>query len=307
MDDRTREVLPLVAWLGSLVVAIALFTAMGGGQLAAPPVTDPGAWGDWLGDRDGVVATMAILRLLVLAMAWYLVGVTTIGAVARVARWARLVRVADALSVPVVRRVLQASLGVGLASAVVVSSSGVPVPGPAGPTGSRPVAQTAVEGDDAPTMRALDDDVAPDALDAPHMRPVAVDDVAPAPSPDPVMTPLATIDDAPPPPGMRPLPAEAPAPTAVDDATPEAATVTETETAVDDAATVTVEAGDHLWSIAERHLMALHGGAVGDDVVTDYWHRLVDANRDRLADPANPDLIYPGQQFVLPAVDGGPA
>ena len=95
MDERTREVLPLVAWLGSLVVAIVLFTAMGGGQLAAPPVTDPGAWGDWLGDRDGVVATMAILRLLVLAMAWYLVGVTTIGAVARVARWARLVRVAD--------------------------------------------------------------------------------------------------------------------------------------------------------------------------------------------------------------------
>lgn len=70
---------------------------------------------------------------------------------------------------------------------------------------------------------------------------------------------------------------------------------------------VTAEVGDHLWSIAERHLADVHGGPVDDATVTDYWQRLVDANRDRLADADNPDLIYPGQQFELPAVDGGPA
>lgn len=318
MDERTRDVLPLAAWLLSLGVAIVLFGAMGDGPLAAPPMTDPGAWGDWLDDRDGIVATMALLRLLVLAMAWYLVGVTTVGAVARVARWTRLVRVADALSVPLVRRVLQASLGVGLASAVVVSS-GVPVPQqPAGPTAARPAAQS-VEQPDAPTMRPVDTADPGLALDAPGMRPVPVDvptmrtvgaaDVDP--SPGPTMTPLVA-DDAPAPPGMRPLPPAAPS--ATPDPAPPSPPATEAPDASvgarapdTDASTVTSEAGDHLWSIAERHLADVLGGPVDDATVTDYWRRLVDANRDRLVDAGNPDLIYPGQQFVLPTVDGGTA
>jgi nucleoid-associated protein YgaU len=49
-----------------------------------------------------------------------------------------------------------------------------------------------------------------------------------------------------------------------------------------------VEPGDHLWSIAERT-------APGD--VVRYWLALVEANRDRLADP---DLVLPGQVLVLP-------
>jgi hypothetical protein len=35
-----------------------------------------------------------------------------------------------------------------------------------------------------------------------------------------------------------------------------------------------------------------------------YLHRLVEANRDRLVDPANPDLVHPGQVMVLPPIDG---
>jgi nucleoid-associated protein YgaU len=31
-----------------------------------------------------------------------------------------------------------------------------------------------------------------------------------------------------------------------------------------------------------------------------YWRRLIDANRDRLVDPGNPDLLLPGQELVLP-------
>lgn len=49
-----------------------------------------------------------------------------------------------------------------------------------------------------------------------------------------------------------------------------------------------VQPGDHLWSIAER-------SAPGD--VVPYWVALVEANRDRLADP---DLVLPGQVLVLP-------
>lgn len=59
--------------------------------------------------------------------------------------------------------------------------------------------------------------------------------------------------------------------------------------------TVVVEAGDSLWSIAAEEV----GG--GDDrVISTYWRRLIEANRARLVDPANPDLIYPGQTLELP-------
>ena len=90
--DELRRLVPLLTWAATLAVAIVLFTLLGDGQLAAPPLTDPGAWGAWLGDREPIVATVAVLRVLVLAMAWYLVGVTTIGAVARLADIAALVR-----------------------------------------------------------------------------------------------------------------------------------------------------------------------------------------------------------------------
>jgi nucleoid-associated protein YgaU len=35
----------------------------------------------------------------------------------------------------------------------------------------------------------------------------------------------------------------------------------------------------------------------------DYWAQLVDANRDRLVDPDDPDLLLPGQVLVLPPVE----
>jgi hypothetical protein len=335
VDDRTREVLPLVAWLVSLAMAIAAFTAMGSGQLAAPSLTDPGTWGDWAADRDAVVATVAVLRLVVLALAWYLVGVTTVGAIARVARWARLVRVTDTLSVPVVRRVLRASLGVGLATTVVVSSTGATVP-VSGPTTARAAGQTASV-DDGPTMHPP----APDQL--PGMRPVepapsaaslqadatTEDTIAhDSPSDDPIDD-MAAHDEAAPPTGMRPLPADTPTADATTtdaatteaappDAPPRHATPPDTaapaprDTPVDAPAPshvapaddlVTLVEGDHLWAVAERHLAGLHGGDVSDEVVGDYWRRLIDVNRGRLVDPDDPDLVFPGQRFVLPVTN----
>jgi hypothetical protein len=63
---------------------------------------------------------------------------------------------------------------------------------------------------------------------------------------------------------------------------------------------VIVEPGDSLWSLAEAELVAVHGGAPSDREVADYWRQVVEANRSRLVDPTNADLIYPGQVMVLP-------
>ena len=66
--------------------------------------------------------------------------------------------------------------------------------------------------------------------------------------------------------------------------------------------TWTVRPGDHMWRIAEQTLTASNGQIPSDREIDKYWRRLVDANRGRLVDAANPDLIYVDQVFDLPPV-----
>jgi hypothetical protein len=134
-DDRTREqdeafaastarsLIPLLTWLGALAAAIAILIMMGKNGLDTPSVLDPTAWPAWARGQDPLNAAFAMLRLVGLAGAWYLLGVTTIGMMARLLRWGRLVDFADVLTVPWVRNLLQAALGVGLATAAVTSTT----------------------------------------------------------------------------------------------------------------------------------------------------------------------------------------
>ncbi|TVR18752.1 MAG: LysM peptidoglycan-binding domain-containing protein [Nitriliruptor sp.] len=119
-EARLRRFVEFGVWCAALAGGTALVHALGTGSLAAPP-TDPATWGTWLGGREPLVASMALLRLLVLAVCWYLVGVTSVGLVARLLRATRLLRIADALTLPPVRRLLQQTLGVALATAMVAS------------------------------------------------------------------------------------------------------------------------------------------------------------------------------------------
>lgn len=64
---------------------------------------------------------------------------------------------------------------------------------------------------------------------------------------------------------------------------------------------VVVEAGDSFWSLAVDVVTEARGGVPGDREVVEYWERLIAANRSRLVDSANPDLLFPGQTLLLPA------
>ena len=63
----------------------------------------------------------------------------------------------------------------------------------------------------------------------------------------------------------------------------------------------TVVSGDCFWTIADDLLHLAWGRAPTDAEIVPYWLRLIEANRHELADPQNPDLIFPGQTFTVPA------
>jgi nucleoid-associated protein YgaU len=68
----------------------------------------------------------------------------------------------------------------------------------------------------------------------------------------------------------------------------------------DPAALYTVKSGDSFWSIAEIAITAHLGRPPSTAEVGSYWRRLMNANGNRLVHAGVPDLIFPGQTFVLP-------
>lgn len=59
-----------------------------------------------------------------------------------------------------------------------------------------------------------------------------------------------------------------------------------------------VQPGDSLWAIACRTLTDRIGAAAADEDVDHLWKIIYRANRDLIG--PEPDLIFPGQQLVLP-------
>lgn len=247
--NRTRAVGGLAAWMAALGAGLVVFHALGAGTLPAPPL-QPAAFADWLAATDPTVAAMSVLRLVVLGLSWYLAGATTVGVVARLAGAVRLVRLADLLTVPALRRLLQSALGLSLATAMVAAAA---------PARAQPLPLQLLEESAGPAEPDADDGAA-------SSRPV------PAPL---VAEPLevgaaAARPDA----GTRP-----------------------------DVRHHTVVAGESFWRIAADRLAA-SGEDDDDAAVAMYWRRLIEQNRSRLVDPANPDLLFPGQRLELPPVHG---
>ena len=168
----------LLGWCAALVVGTALFHSLGSGVLAAPPVS-PSGWSEWAAGREPTVVGIALLRLVTLGLCWYLVGVTTVGLVARLLRAARLIRIADALTVPWVRRLLQQGLGIALATAMVTSAAGAAPAGGVRLSGASPPSATMTLAAATPDVTAPPRDIATPPLAPPWTAAV------PAPRPDP--------------------------------------------------------------------------------------------------------------------------
>lgn len=121
---------------------------------------------------------------------------------------------------------------------------------------------------------------------------------------DPV--PATTVADSPVEGSVSVDPAYVPIPAGMDrtdEATPIEKPPLEDESApVTEKVTVVAGPGDHLWKLAEDRVREILARPVTDDEVAPYWVKVVEANRDRIRS-GDPDLIFPGEDIVMPQVD----
>lgn len=261
---RRRGLTAPVLWAAVLAAVTLALQWSGRGALAPPPLGHPGQWNSWLDGRDPVTAAFAILRLVALACLWYLLVATAAGVVLRLLGAARMVAAADRLTVGPVRRLL-AGVSLGLAATTVGA-----VLGPAAVVPAALASQTtSTTAPSAATSTTVGPVGTPSTITMHRLGPT---DSIPAPSPAvPEVSPVSA------PPAS---------------ATPQPAAV---------AGTWTVQPGQCFWSIAESVLAKAWGRPPTDAEIVPYWNRLIAANGAALVHPADPDLVFPGQVFQVPA------
>jgi hypothetical protein len=147
----------LAGWFGGLIGVIVAMVAAGQGSLAPPDLRHPSTWGAWAQTRAAPDASMAVLRLVVLALAVYLLVVSVLALVLRIGDVGRAVSVVDVVTLPFVRSIVQAGLGVGLVGATVAGVAAHPAPRSA-PT-SADAAIVATDPSPPPTIAAAPDPV----------------------------------------------------------------------------------------------------------------------------------------------------
>ncbi|MFP4149693.1 MAG: LysM peptidoglycan-binding domain-containing protein [Nitriliruptoraceae bacterium] len=292
----------LAAWVLLLGLVLVGGHLLGGGALAIP-APEVEAWWAWASGTDPLIVVMAVLRVLLLALGWYLLATTVLGVAAQVLRAARLVRFTDAVSVPLVRQVVQRATGTVVATALVTVST-VPTVGVsvahADPPGAVPSSPSAV------TMRGLEE---PDASDEPTVEhePAAEHgegDSAPegAASIPPWRLLLPSPADLVPTPDVVEAPSDGVGAVGRDGSAGQMDVTDDTRVRRGGEVAHTVRPGDSLWRIAAQRLETVLGGPPRDAEVVPYWREVIERNRDRLVVPDDPDLLLPGQDLVLPPV-----
>lgn len=273
-----RSVRALLRLLGLLVVEAGTVVGLHGlGRVPALALPGPGDWPRWLATGAPADVVMAVLRVVALGCAWWLLASTVLYVVVLVARLPRAVAAVRWTTLPAVRRVAERGVAVTLAASMTVGPGGVAL-----------ASAVDTEGASAAALRA---EVVPGVA-----LPPALDGGAWASVPGVVLPPA--LDG-----GAWVGASDPPVPVV---AGPEAATVSAVESA-DGAspATHAVMSGEHLWRVAADTVAAARGvsrAEVPARAVHRYWTALITAN-DGVLRSGDPDLVFPGEELVLPPVD----
>lgn len=138
------------AWVLGLLLAGVLLRLAATDDLASPPLGSLDDLAAWADKREPVAAGVAIVRLVAEAGTWYVLAVSLLHVASSVLRSAGGHRLADALAVPALRRLVRTGLGVGLAAAS--SVTGAEEASPPGVATMSPVVETPVA-----TQRGMED------------------------------------------------------------------------------------------------------------------------------------------------------
>jgi len=310
---------PLVSRVFAVGALLACLIALAAGAGALPmPPRQPLELATWWSDTDPALAFGALLRLLAFGLCAWLLLVTVVELLATATGWRALAQLA--------RRAAPAAWRVLVLRPVAAGTLAVPLLAPL--TGLAPAVAAADVADAG--------DVADHATTSPD-GPVVLTMTLEADGPDQVLDvstpetpttvgPTTTTAAAPPttttaPPvvvvtipedlqdhEMAPAPAPAvPAPSAsgptpVVPSTPDAGSPTPAPASPAGADTYVVSPGDSFWRIAAVRVEAHLGRIPSPTEISDYWRNLIAANEDRLAVPGNADLIFPGDELLLPPV-----
>lgn len=263
------------ASIGGLVAA----GEPGGGRLTLPPLVHPMHVLSWWSSTGPECGSMSILRLIGLLVGGYWLLLCSTVIVAR--SCGRIVWLAR-LRLPGTARLVRSAAGASMLG-VAVLAAGACGPGSASRIG----------GGQAPTPPVL-----VPLAGAPGDGAAGATTTTLPPAPGPGTTPPA---ESPPQPAPGPL-THATAGTAPSAGIP-ASTSSVPATARDEVATLTrwtVRPGDDLWSISESVLAARLGHPPDERAVASLWLQVIDANRESLADPENPNLIFAGEVVLVP-------
>ncbi len=256
------------------LLAGAVLVFAGNGVLGGPHHWTLAGWTALVRDRGAATAAMTVARYVALAAAGYLavIGTATMLAIASRVHWLeRLLSFATP-------RLFRSTLGL-----VTVATFAHPIAAGAVDASSNPPVMVLIDPTTTwrpsppPTMRRIE---APAAAESPTTTVTfEVSRIVDKPVVDAPVTVTLSQPYGPPAP-----------PSTVDINHPVNAT------------TWTIGRGDHLWHVADATLTRSLGHPPSTREIAIYWRALVDANRDRLVDRDNPDLVFTGQEFVLPSV-----
>lgn len=279
MNRRSiRDALVLV-----VVAAFAtrLLSALGNGVLAAPRAWGLDGWTELVIERGPAAAAMTLLRYAALALSAYLgvLGLLTLTARLIRVRWLDKVLwfATPRILRPVLGIVAVATFAAPHAAGAAEAASNPPAMVLVGwSTGHATTSTTLASPSPLPTMRRVDRATSttvptttiPSTFTVPAPTAGPTTTIAVAITLPPTLSPAADRAATPPPP----------------------------------ARTWSIKRGEHLWFVAETVLTQQLGHVPSTTEITRYWKQLISANHDRLVDPANPDLVFTGQELVLPAL-----
>lgn len=283
--SRQRALAVTASAVAVPLLAIRMLHGMGGDPRVRLDLSAPM---QWIGDAQPIDAVAAVLRVVGLVVAYYVLSTTVVYLAALATGNRRVISMIRPLAFPIVRSVADrvvagtiavSALATPLLGSTIASSPVVDVYATEVTTGYVPdVYRPDVYQPDVyrPDVHRLLEPTRPTGTDQIMQGAYVGRPTTPGPDPDP----------------PSPAPVD---PDPTDNAGDERPNPLE-------GSLMTVQPGDSLWSIAETRLTVALGRSPDDHETAPYWRRLIEDNMSKLRS-GNPDLIFPGEQLDLPDPD----